>query len=62
VKELVTGAFAHRRKTLPNSLALSGIASREQAAEALAALGRPPETRAETLAPADFVVLARALG
>jgi 16S rRNA (adenine1518-N6/adenine1519-N6)-dimethyltransferase len=62
VKKVVTGAFAHRRKTLPNSLALAGTSSREQGAEALAAIGRPPETRAEALAPADFVELARALG
>jgi 16S rRNA (adenine1518-N6/adenine1519-N6)-dimethyltransferase len=62
VKEVVTGAFAHRRKTLPNSLALAGTASREQGAAALAAIGRLPETRAEALAPADFVDLARAFG
>ncbi len=62
VKEVVAAAFAHRRKTLPNSLALAGTASREQAAEALAAVGRPPETRAEALAPAEFVELAKALG
>src|ERR1700740_596734 len=59
VKEVVTAAFAHRRKTLPNSLALVGTASREQAAAALAAIGRLPETRAEALAPADFVELAK---
>jgi 16S rRNA (adenine1518-N6/adenine1519-N6)-dimethyltransferase len=62
VKEVVVAAFAHRRKTLPNSLALAGAAAREQAAEALAAIGRPPETRAEALAPAEFVLLAEALG
>lgn len=62
VKEVVTAAFAHRRKTLPNSLALAGTASRERAAEALAAIGRPPETRAEALAPPEFVALAKALG
>lgn len=62
VKAVVTAAFGHRRKTLPNSLALVGTASREQAAQALAAIGRPPETRAEALAPSDFVALARALG
>jgi 16S rRNA (adenine1518-N6/adenine1519-N6)-dimethyltransferase len=61
VKEVVTAAFAHRRKTLPNSLALSGLAPREQAAEALAGIGRPPETRAEALAPDEFVTLAEAL-
>ncbi len=62
VKEVVAAAFAHRRKTLPNSLALAGTAPREQAAGALAAVGRPPETRAEALAPTEFVELAKALG
>ena len=61
VKELVTAAFAHRRKTLPNSVAQAGLATREQATEALAAIGRPAEMRAEALAPAEFVALARAL-
>jgi 16S rRNA (adenine1518-N6/adenine1519-N6)-dimethyltransferase len=61
VKQIVEAAFAHRRKTLPNSLELSGIASREQAARALADLGRPPSTRAETLAPEEFVLLAERL-
>lgn len=61
VKEVVTAAFAHRRKTLPNSLALAGLTLREQAGEALAAIGRAPETRAEALAPAEFVALAEAL-
>jgi 16S rRNA (adenine1518-N6/adenine1519-N6)-dimethyltransferase len=60
-KEIVTAAFGHRRKTLPNSVAQTGLASREQAAEALAAIGRPAEIRAEALAPAEFVALAGAL-
>jgi 16S rRNA (adenine1518-N6/adenine1519-N6)-dimethyltransferase len=61
VKKIVGGAFAHRRKTLPNSLELAGLASREQAADALAQIGRPPDTRAEALAPQEFVTLTRAL-
>jgi 16S rRNA (adenine1518-N6/adenine1519-N6)-dimethyltransferase len=61
VREVVTAAFAHRRKTLPNSLALAGLASREEAAEALAAIGHLPATRAEALAPAELVALTRAL-
>ena len=61
VKELVTAAFAHRRKTLPNSVAQAGLATREDAAAALAAIGHPAEIRAEALAPAEFVALARAL-
>jgi 16S rRNA (adenine1518-N6/adenine1519-N6)-dimethyltransferase len=61
VKEVVTAAFAHRRKTLPNSLALTGLATRDLAAEALAAIGHPAETRAEALAPAELVALTKAL-
>ena len=62
VKRVVGGAFAHRRKTLPNSLELAGVAERRRAAAALAAIGRPPEIRAEALAPEEFVQFAAALG
>jgi 16S rRNA (adenine1518-N6/adenine1519-N6)-dimethyltransferase len=61
VKRFVEAAFAHRRKTLPNSLELAGVASREHAQEALASLGRPATIRAEALEPDEFVTLARAL-
>jgi 16S rRNA (adenine1518-N6/adenine1519-N6)-dimethyltransferase len=61
VKRIVEAAFAHRRKTLPNSLAIAGAASREAAAEALAALGRPANSRAEALSPGEFVELATLL-
>ena len=61
VKRLVEASFAHRRKTLPNSVELSGLASRDRAAEALGAIGRRPETRAEALSPREFVPLAEAL-
>ena len=61
VKEVVTAAFAHRRKTLPNSLALAGVVSREQAGEALAAIGRAAEARAEELAPEEFVAVTNEL-
>jgi 16S rRNA (adenine1518-N6/adenine1519-N6)-dimethyltransferase len=61
VKRIVAGAFAHRRKTLPNSLELAGIASRASGAAALEAIGRSATTRAEALAPVDFVALAGAL-
>jgi 16S rRNA (adenine1518-N6/adenine1519-N6)-dimethyltransferase len=61
IKAVVEAAFAHRRKTLPNSLALAGLASREQAAAALERIGRAPETRAEALEPPEFVELAGAL-
>jgi 16S rRNA (adenine1518-N6/adenine1519-N6)-dimethyltransferase len=61
VKRIVEAAFGHRRKTLANSLALTGVASRERAVEALAEIGRPPNVRAEALEPAAFVALAAAL-
>jgi 16S rRNA (adenine1518-N6/adenine1519-N6)-dimethyltransferase len=61
VKRVVEAAFAHRRKTLPNSLELSGIAAREQGATALESLGLAADTRAEALAPEQFVWLTRAL-
>jgi 16S rRNA (adenine1518-N6/adenine1519-N6)-dimethyltransferase len=62
VRPIVEAAFAHRRKTLANSVALAGLVSRAEAESALAAIGRPPGVRAEELAPEDFVGLARALG
>lgn len=61
LKHVVEASFAHRRKTLPNSLALAGLAGRDEAAAALAAIGRRPETRAEELAPPEFVALTGAL-
>ena len=61
IARLVEAAFAHRRKTLPNSLQLAGLADRERAVAALAAIGRGAATRAESLAPAEFVALAEAL-
>lgn len=62
VKQLVEAAFAHRRKTLANSISLAGTASREQAAAALAAIGRGAAARAEELRPPEFLALAAALG
>jgi 16S rRNA (adenine1518-N6/adenine1519-N6)-dimethyltransferase len=61
VKRVVAAAFAHRRKTLPNSLELAGVSSRAQAAAALEAIGRDAATRAEALEPAEFVTLAEEL-
>jgi 16S rRNA (adenine1518-N6/adenine1519-N6)-dimethyltransferase len=61
VKRLVSAAFAHRRKTLANSLELAGLAERDTAARALEAVGHPQNARAETLAPQDYIALAGAL-
>ena len=61
LKKVATAAFAHRRKTLPNSLELAGLVSRERAVGALVAIGREPSVRAEALAPAEFLALADAL-
>lgn len=65
VRALVGGAFAHRRKTLATSLALSGRAggrSREQTKAALAALGQREDVRAERLSAEEFRALAGELG
>ena len=61
VKRVVGAAFAHRRKTLPNSLELSGLATRAEAAAALGRIGRDPGVRAEALEPQEFVELTNAL-
>jgi 16S rRNA (adenine1518-N6/adenine1519-N6)-dimethyltransferase len=61
VKATVEAAFAHRRKTLANSLELAGRASRENTAAALAAIGRRAGARAEELEPREFVELTEAL-
>jgi 16S rRNA (adenine1518-N6/adenine1519-N6)-dimethyltransferase len=61
LRGLVDAAFAHRRKTLANSLALTGTATREAAVAALGAIGREPAVRAEALEPAEFVALHEAL-
>ena len=61
VKAVVGASFAHRRKQLPNSLDLAGLATREEAAAALEQIGRDAGTRAEALGPEEFVALARAL-
>ncbi len=62
LRRLVAGAFAHRRKALARSLALSGFErSREQVREALLAIGHPAEERAERLSPSDYVELSKAL-
>jgi 16S rRNA (adenine1518-N6/adenine1519-N6)-dimethyltransferase len=61
VRRVVEAGFAHRRKTLANALALAGVASRERAVAALAAIGRPSAIRAEALGPEEFVELESAL-
>jgi len=60
-RRVAQAAFAHRRKTLANSLELSGLADREQATRALAELGRPAKVRAEDLGPREFLRLAELL-
>jgi len=60
LKRAVQAAFAHRRKTLANSLALAGF-ERKRADAAVAAAGIEPATRAEALPPETFLALAEAL-
>jgi 16S rRNA (adenine1518-N6/adenine1519-N6)-dimethyltransferase len=62
IKVVVEAAFAHRRKTLGNSLELAGRAARDDTSAALAAIGRCASARAEELEPREFVALTEALG
>jgi 16S rRNA (adenine1518-N6/adenine1519-N6)-dimethyltransferase len=65
LRALVQAAFAHRRKALARSLALSpafGADVRERARAALVDLGHPADVRAERLSPEEFRALAEALG
>jgi 16S rRNA (adenine1518-N6/adenine1519-N6)-dimethyltransferase len=62
---LVHAAFAHRRKALAGSLALAPGARpdlRGATRAALEVLGRPPDARAEQLAPDEWPRLAEAIG
>ena len=61
VRGLARAAFAHRRKTLANSLELAAFAERGRTSAALAQLGAPAGTRAEELAPEQFLHLAELL-
>jgi 16S rRNA (adenine1518-N6/adenine1519-N6)-dimethyltransferase len=61
VRKVVQGAFAHRRKALPRSLELAGVARRDEARAALERLGVRPDVRAERLSPAQFARLAEEL-
>lgn len=61
VRRVVEAAFGHRRKTLPNALALAGVATRDEAVAALAAIHQAPGVRAEALPPDAFVALTDAL-
>lgn len=61
LRELVQASFAHRRKTLANSLELAGLAGRDRVVDALERIGRPPGVRAEALAPEEFPALLEAL-
>jgi 16S rRNA (adenine1518-N6/adenine1519-N6)-dimethyltransferase len=57
LRKLINDSFAHRRKTLPGSLALApGWPDdiRVRAVNALEAMELPPDTRAERLSPHEF--------
>jgi 16S rRNA (adenine1518-N6/adenine1519-N6)-dimethyltransferase len=59
VRDLVRGAFAHRRKTLAGSLELAGGGlDRDRVRAALRAASLPEDARAESLTPEDFQRLA----
>jgi 16S rRNA (adenine1518-N6/adenine1519-N6)-dimethyltransferase len=60
-RDVVQAAFAHRRKTLANSLELAGIATRSQAVAALAELGRAADVRSQALEPIELLRLSELL-
>lgn len=60
VAQVIDAAFAQRRKTIRNSMAAKGF-DKIVLDEAFAAAGIDPRARAESLSPADFVHLARAI-
>jgi 16S rRNA (adenine1518-N6/adenine1519-N6)-dimethyltransferase len=60
-ERVVRGAFAYRRKTVANALALSLAVPRERITDALRTLGLRPEIRGEALDLATFAALADAL-
>jgi 16S rRNA (adenine1518-N6/adenine1519-N6)-dimethyltransferase len=62
LRDLVRGAFAHRRKALPRSLELAQPGRLDSAREALRELGLAEDARAETLSPREFAALAAKLG
>jgi 16S rRNA (adenine1518-N6/adenine1519-N6)-dimethyltransferase len=62
VRRVARAAFAHRRKTLANSLELAGLAGRAQATAALRQLGLEAGARAEELGPDELRRLAGLLG
>ena len=57
-RKVVRGAFAYRRKTLANSLALALHIERDVVAKAIAQSGLPPESRGEQLDLQAFCRLA----
>lgn len=60
-RELVRGAFAHRRKSLARSLEHVRPGSLAAARNALGELGLPEDARAESLSPEDFAALSAKL-
>ena len=61
LRRVIQAAFAHRRKALAGSLALSfegDVNVRERARAALVELGHPADERAERLTPSEFRSLA----
>jgi len=61
VRGVVEASFAHRRKTVANSISNAGLATRTEVEEALASIDLGAAVRAEEIEPAAFVALAEAL-
>lgn len=61
-RQLIRDAFAHRRKSMARSLELARPGRLAAVRKALEELGHPPDARAETLGPEEFVAVAAKLG
>lgn len=60
LRAVIQAAFGQRRKMLVNALSAGMGWSRQQTAAVIAALGLPPDIRAERLTPEQFAELAKA--
>ena len=59
-RKILSASFAHRRKTLLNSLSIALRSDKELVRKNIEAAGLRPEERAENLSPAEFARLAAA--
>ncbi|MCI5224695.1 MAG: ribosomal RNA small subunit methyltransferase A, partial [Candidatus Electrothrix sp. AR4] len=62
LKQIVSGTFGQRRKTLLNGLSATGLLKKKEMTDCIVEAGLAPTVRAEQLALEDFIRLAEAIG